>query len=264
MEITQETIEFESGFDEDIFIILAVTGPNGMSGAKRPKEQYWTAAVSLTAWKLTGDAAIEAGDFRLTAKADDEELESLRRSAGPDRIIRVTVRRQGNRFLIVEPPEEAEDPQLAEVLREQTRVITRRDALFGVFTLDRAACWFETEIEWKGKLVLLTIDCGEEETMEEQLLTARILYRERDVWDERIRAKAAEEFLHVKNKSWLGEGEPELTEAEFASRLELRTISLTEDGDFQFWFGDGGMFWGYSIRVTGSLIKGPERADIVG
>ena len=36
------------------------------------------------------------------------------------------------------------------------------------------------------------------------------------------------------------------------------------DGRFEFWHEDGGLFWGRSIHVRGTLTAGPTDADIPG
>ena len=49
-----------------------------------------------------------------------------------------------------------------------------------------------------------------------------------------------------------------------ATRLELDAIQISAGGSFEFWFNDGDLFWGHAIHVTGSLDKGPERAQMEG
>lgn len=46
--------------------------------------------------------------------------------------------------------------------------------------------------------------------------------------------------------------------------MELETINVLEDEEFEFWFRDGDMFWGHSIRVSGSLSGRLDGAHIEG
>jgi len=46
--------------------------------------------------------------------------------------------------------------------------------------------------------------------------------------------------------------------------MELEAVQVEPDGSFEFWFGDGWMFAGHSIRVTGSLENGPDEASMEG
>ena len=47
-------------------------------------------------------------------------------------------------------------------------------------------------------------------------------------------------------------------------RMELESIEVRADGSFQFWFGDGDLFYGHSIWVSGDLENGPNDAAMEG
>ena len=84
-----------------------------------------------------------------------------------------------------------------------------------------------------------------------------------------MRERAADELLELAN-DWSQEIEDEdggakpVTREQFMERMEPEAIQMDKAGCFQFWFGDGGLFCGHSILVTGSLEKGPERASMEG
>lgn len=46
--------------------------------------------------------------------------------------------------------------------------------------------------------------------------------------------------------------------------MELESVQVYGDGRFEFWFNDGGLFWGRAIHVTGSLTEGPTGAQMEG
>ena len=56
----------------------------------------------------------------------------------------------------------------------------------------------------------------------------------------------------------------EITREQFMERMELESIEVRADGSFQFWFGDGDLFYGHSIWVSGDLKNGPNDAAMEG
>jgi hypothetical protein len=73
-----------------------------------------------------------------------------------------------------------------------------------------------------------------------------------------------EKLLPLKNDSWLGENERELTPADFKKKMKLQSINVAGDGSFEFWHDDGDLFWGHSIQIRGKLKDGLVDADIPG
>ena len=242
--------------------VLAVTGAGSFSGGKTGKEKLWTASLGLTAWMEEDSPDIHRGDFTLTALADDRLLEVLRQRARPDCIIKFggRVTEDGKRLLLLDLPEPAFDPDLKAILEEQKKPVTFWEEGLGTFTLDRRMCWFETVVDWLGTAVSLAFD--EDENRADALQTAKALLTAAEEWDGRVRACAADELLSSAN-DW-AEGEEEITRESFMERLELESIEVREDGGFQFWFGDGELFYGHSIWVSGDLEHGPDEAEMEG
>lgn len=146
----------------------------------------------------------------------------------------------------------------------------------GRFLLDRSVNWFAAAVDWMGKEVELTFDQEEEEVMEHAIRTAKALMADQAGWDRRIREYAADELLELANE-WAAEdtneevvevldemGELLVSRKQFMERMELETINVLEDEEFEFWFRDGDMFWGHSIRVSGSLSGRLDGAHIEG
>ncbi len=46
--------------------------------------------------------------------------------------------------------------------------------------------------------------------------------------------------------------------------MTLTSISLSHDGEFEFWYDDGGLFWDHAIVISGDLKDGPTDATIAG
>jgi hypothetical protein len=142
--------------------------------------------------------------------------------------------------------------------------MTFEDPQFGVFTLDAGGNCYDAKADWGGISVNLTIPAGGPVEMERSLATARNLWADQKNWQKRITDCAIAELWELKNESWLGEDEAEVTAAEFAARMQLQTVSVDADGLFDFWHHDGELFWGHVITVAGSLDDGPTGADIYG
>ena len=255
-------------FQPEELSILAVTGANGFSGGKTGKEKLWTAHLGLTAWMEEDSPDIHRGEFVLTTIADDRLLDVLRQRTPPDFIVKCKVRvsQDGQRLLLLDLPVPGFDPDLKAILEEQKKPVTFREEGLGTFTLNRQVDWFETEINWLGTEISLTIDM--EEAREEALQNAKTLLASAADWDKRVRECAADELLQNAN-DWNQEMEkdgetPTITREQFIERMELESIEVMADGSFQFWFADGDMFYGHSIWVSGDLENGPDEASMEG
>ena len=248
--------------------LLAVTGANGFGGGKVGKEKLWRASIGLTAWMEEDSPDIHRGEFVLSTIADDRLLGVLQRRAPQDFIIKFKgrVSEDGKRLLLLDLPEPGFDPDLKAILEEQKKPVTFWEEGLGTFTLNRQVDWFETELDWLGTEISLTIDMEEER--EEALRNAKTLLASAADWDKRVRAYAADELVSLAN-DWSQDmdedGEtPTITREQFMERMELESIEIGGDGSFTFWFGDGDLFYGHSIRVSGDLEHGPDEASMEG
>ena len=274
-----QTQEYQDKMEDSLpqeLEIQAVVGASGFGAAKLGKEKLWSASVELTAWKEEG-GEIHREEILLSTVADDRLLEHLRSTVKRDSVIRCRVRpsRNGRYLLMTGPAQEGNDPELKEILEEQMREVTMEVEGLGTFVLDRTVAWFETKKDWLGTEIRLSFDRDDEKTMESAMETARTLMEDQRGWDRRIREYAADELLELANdwaESTVYEEESEAAEEDeqlvsreqFMERMELESIQAQEDGEFEFWFLDGDMFYGHSIHVTGNVEDGPDWADIEG
>jgi hypothetical protein len=154
------------------------------------------------------------------------------------------------------------DPQFQAIIEKLRQPVVIHTERFGPLVLDRSIGWFEGEAQWNGQSVRLTFPV--EGPLEEGLKTTEILWSDQRGWKQRVDDFAVQELLELKNDTWLGEGETPFARERFLSRMELTSISLSDDGDFEFWHDDGDLFWGHSIQVRGNVTDGPTFADIPG
>jgi len=254
---------FAAQFLPEELTVFAVTGANGFSGGKAAGEELWTASMGLTAWMEEDSGDIHRGQFVLTTVGDEQLLTVLRQRAPRDFIIKFKARlsEDGRRLLLLDLPEPGFDPELKAILEEQKKPVTFWEEGLGTFTLNRQVDWFETELDWLGTAITLCFD--QDENRADCVMNAKTLLASAADWDRRVRAYAADELLESAN-DWAEEDAEPITREGFMERMELESIEVREDGGFHFWFADGELFYGHSIRVSGDLTNGPDDADMEG
>lgn len=118
----------------------------------------------------------------------------------------------------------------------------------------------------RGKLLLddrsipLTVE-SEDKTLEEALSLATIIASALLSYDQISKDVAASDLLESYNSGWNAYDQaqedgsfktvinPELSANEFKERLVLSSVSVSSDSCVEFWYEDGGMFWGHSVFV---------------
>ena len=111
------------------------------------------------------------------------------------------------------------------------------------------------------ELIHLTIVENDIESIEDSISTAHKLFEKQSEWDSKIREYAADKFIDLKNENWSESGR-DITKKEFVNLIGVTSISVSPNGKFEFWFHDGDMFFGQSIRVQGTLEEGVTDAVI--
>ena len=246
---------FAQQFLPEEFTILAVTGFTPFGGKRPDDSDLWVSGISLTAWMEMDGEEIHQESVQLTTLADDRLYSYLRGHLPSNFILKARVRaaKDGKSFQLIGMPEPGFDPDLKAILNQQKKPVTLESADFGTFTLIRGAGWFDAEADWNGVSTRLVFDFAEES--EPCLNTARNLFADPAGWDEKIRSYTARHMLATLN-TFAGEDEDPMTEQELAEQLDPDSILVRGDGTFEFWYGNGGMFWGQLIRVCGSLGEG--------
>jgi len=140
--------------------------------------------------------------------------------------------------------------------------VTHEDETLGHLVLDKSAVQYVGKARWAGVDVDVSLSGDDADTLAAALETAHALWDFDADWDVRARRVAADQLLPAYNSEWRGD-EPELDTVAFAGRLVPCLVVAMPDGEFELWFNDGGMFGGHLIRVVGSLVDGPQAADIV-
>lgn len=251
-------------------VIEGVVGPNGVSAGKAGPETLWSINMTLEVWRLQG-GALQSQPLRLTRKVDDAELKRYQLAARGDYpLVRLKARLvmetgfAGPEAWLEEIPEVIEDAELAGQAAQLQAPVIHEDAFFGPCTLDRQIECFKAQAAWNGGNIKVYLQSGTLKTLPLVLEQARALWRDQARWHARVLDCAADSLLELKNDSWLDDDEEPVTADAFKQRIELQSISMNEEGCFEFCFGDDDLFWGHAIMVDGTLDNGPEDANIAG
>ncbi len=151
--------------------------------------------------------------------------------------------------------------QFAQRLRQPVVVSAEQ---FGQVLMNPLIGWFEGKVKWNRKTIKLHLEPGEKGGISDAIKTAESLWSNQSGWKRKVDDFAVEKLLPLKNDSWLGEDERELTPADFKKKIKLQSINVAGDGCFEFWYDDGDLFWGHAIQIRGTLKDGLVNADIPG
>lgn len=261
---------FEQLAASPVVDLLGVVFPNGVTGGRSRGEEFWTLRLAFDAWRIQGDG-VDPRPLTIWRKVTDQELAQFRGLIRPYMIIRIRARvlsasSFGGPQALLETfvSREDSDAELNAHAVQLQKPVHYEDPVFGTFTLDRRIDWFSGSAAWKGGAVALHLSATAPGEVQAALTIAHRLWQTQDGWDQRIRDCAARILLPLKNESWLGEDDPEVTADQFKQRMQLESVTVHPDGSLEFSHSDGELFYGHSIQVTGSISKGPTDAEIAG
>jgi len=144
-----------------------------------------------------------------------------------------------------------------------TPVILKNDT-FGKLTLDRSVNWFEGDVRMGLRKIRVSIEPKSVSDVDSAISIAEGVWANRKILIESAKEQATTELLDDKNDSWLNDGESPVTADKFKKRMKLTSIIIREEGGYDFWFSDGGLFWAHDIEVIGDDAKGFYQAGIQG
>ena len=250
--------------------VLGVVSPSGVGGGRVPPEELWTLRFTFDAWRVQG-GKLQTKALNIQRQVTDEELRRFQDALEPYMVVRIKAHVLENSVLGL--PQallekvigvDTSDPELNDKAAELQKPVTFSDPTLGTFTLDRRVSWFTTKPVWLGNPISLSLSATEPEEIQNALKTAHTLWDAQKTWAQRIDDYAAEELLSLKNESWLGKEESELTPDQFKARMTLDAITIYPDGSFEFWHDDGDLFCGHAIQVSGDIVNGLTDAGIHG
>ncbi|MCQ4086396.1 DUF2262 domain-containing protein [Saccharibacillus sp. JS10] len=134
----------------------------------------------------------------------------------------------------------------------------------GTFVFQPESQVFSSEYQFGEHRIEIRLEQSERKQALESLDRLEKIVGELPNLDLAARCYAAKELLELKNDSWLDEDEEECSETIFIQRMQLESLTLSEDGDLAFWYEDGDLFWGHSICVHRSGKEQWLSADMMG
>lgn len=249
--------------------VIGVVNATGPGAAMTPSDLLWSFGFGLAAWRV-GDGPVQRDELRVRREVTKEELDRLMTQIKPDTVVRIQARiakenAAGSpqalleRFLRVDNS----DPALQECLAALQEPVTFADDFFGVFTHQRSVDVYATPTTWMEAPVQLRLwfIAGD---VKSALEAARVLWADQIGWDKRVRDCAAAELLPLKSENWQEEDGSSVSRKQFEKRMSLRSITVEPNGDFEFWYDDGGLFLGHDIVVYGNVRTGIKSATIQG
>ena len=264
-------------FEDDINEYIVVTN------------DYTAAAVGKTAqMEILASVEVCTNDFdtmegKIIWETTEEELKT---SAFFNRfkkgtIYRILARRSkakpknkyNNMFALVKVIEDnISDERLESVLKEYRKKVVIKDEGLGEFVLEKDLEMFEGSIDIDGEKIILYLEVEKDvpETWNIAHANMKKFISELDIHDKEMREFSAKSLTDLANE-WLEDSVEndeeeieEITEEDFAQRIDLCEISVDAEGSYTVYYSDDDMFWGHSIEVSGTLENGIESADMVG
>ncbi len=237
--------------------------------ARETDDDPWTVGVTVAEWRFK-DGELTRAPLELVCEVKDDDLDALETLLDANIVIRARARVVHDEDtgeyagLLDELIGSDNDAELQARLAELTKPIIVEDERLGRLVYDREFEQYDGSIDWNGASVTLHVYVDDPDEHEAACATARGLLRDQKAWAKRVADYAVQELLELKNESWLEEDESEVAAQDFVARMTLNTIAVSGDGSFEFWHDDGGLFWGHSIVIAGSLEGGLVDADIPG
>jgi hypothetical protein len=229
-----------------------------------PPSSDWTLRFVLKPWRRA-EGELDERELSVCKLVSHERLSEYMDLVDPYDVILARVHFEGElRATLIELMGAEADEELERRAAELQEPITMEVDSIGTLTFDRHVGWWETERVWAGTAVRLWINVDEGGDVAAVAKTADALWASESEWDERLRARAVDELLALKNENWRAEDEAEVTSDEFKQRMKPEGVTVAADGEVEFSFEDGELFLGHAVRVWGNLTDGPTDADIAG
>lgn len=246
--------------------VIGVVHSRGSAGV-RMKGNIWSMRFRLCVWR-TPDGKLHKSDLNIRGDLIRDKLRFHMQRIKALNIISVRLRfidELSAEFLELIDEHVDSDHELSEIAIELAKPIVFEHPRFGEFIFNRRVEWWESKVNWAGKIIQLQIPGNELEGPNQDMLqTANTLWDDQLGWEQRVSDYAVQELLPLKNDFWLAEDEASISASEFIARMRLDYITVDKIDTFVFYHDDGNLFFGHSIMIEGNLRNGLTRADIPG
>lgn len=251
----------------DVVEVVGVINARGIGGSSADGKESWIMRFTLAGWKVSGGPLCVA-PLGLLKEVSQAELGSSMAAYDAYDVVRLRARlAQDNatgtpQALLVEIVGKfTADEELNRYALKLQEPVRFEDRQFGWFTLERRGGLFQGRALWGDEEVALYVHSDNDEKAKGALASARRLFENHADWTRKVQDCAVEELLEIKNEAWLEEGESVISAEAFRRRLTLDSISIHLDGELEFSFLDGDLFWGHMVVVRATLENGPYEAN---
>jgi len=254
----------DDSYEDASVVIQGVVSPSSSGGWFGENDDYEVHCFSFTAWRRLGEGIVKRELTVLRPVPPDAEYGDDFPEYSICRI-RVLLSADATRAVFEKAlPLDSPDEELQTLANELQRPVIVSTRGFGDLILDRGLGQFDGDSDWNGDPISVTFPACNDTLADDVLKVAESLWSEQSKWKKQTEDFAVREYLELKNGVWLDERESKLSAKDFIDRMTLELISISSDGEFEFWYDDGDLFWGHSIVVSGNLKDGPNRAVISG
>lgn len=235
--------------------LLGVVAPFAGTGTVRDggADGPWTARLRMVcAQEQDGEVTDEVLTLVSRGLPDEEATRIVAGLGGYD-VVRCRV---DGRVLLGRPERAEPTPELAAVLERLRRPVVVEHELGTVaWTLESEA--FDGEV---GAGLSVRLDTADAATAR-RLLDGLAAAFAGGLAPEGVTALAVAELLDLANEEWLDEP---ISAGDFRRRVRFTEWVLYEDGGFEAYADDDGIFAGHAVLVSGSLADGATGATIAG
>lgn len=109
--------------------------------------------------------------------------------------------------------------------------------------------WYEGQIVFHEAQISISVSIDDTDKVELVLTRASSVVNNLEHYVQDATEYAAEKLLKLKNEIWLGKDEAFLTTDEFKNRITLDGVVFSPDGEVEFYYNDGNLFFGHFILV---------------
>ncbi|WP_028898344.1 DUF2262 domain-containing protein [Prevotella sp. HUN102] len=257
---------FEDNFleEEKEILVLMATSTNGAAAYY----DMWAPSNDPLAYVDLSDNSLHTGSIRLEWLVEGK---GWRYYFNPQTAYRIRVRPRKpdympnfeHCFMLLEVLEEnVADKRFEEILTEYNREVSYDDGDFHLI-LDKEYKWFEGAILHGDEEIEFFIETEELDRLKNILAAYKKATEDFEKWLDTLKQFAAQKLTKLANE-WQEEDTASISEKDFAERISLSSINLTEEKGFIVYLYDDDMFFDHIICVYGNLDGTLEDADIEG
>lgn len=271
----------KDSYEQETLELYIIT--NGFVGAGRTPNSPWIASIKSFLVMDVNTKEILSTDAIIQWEVSDKDIKnkSYQNTLKSEHIYLIKAHKESQHkegirdyFYFREIiSDEVDVPTLTKALKEYQKPIIYKDDFFGDCTLNKELNLFEITITWKNEEAYFSIDVDKdnEKSWKNQFTLARQFVEEQDKWDKLFREQSAQKLTELANE-WNEEDEDEddtkykeITEEEFANRISISSLCLSDDGDsYTVYYNDDDIFFGHVIEIMGTLSQGISSIHIAG